>query len=137
MLTYVVALALAASSGLVVRSPASAAPCDNPYTSGFASHPHINAPSPVERGERARIVVRVATDGNVEPTGRVVLTVVRSSGGFSWKQAKKYQGGKLRFRTPALKRAGKYVVAARFDADPAPCVHDSDARESFRVTRPD
>ena len=67
------------SAGMVAfaASPASA---DCPYTGCIPTSTQIDAPDEVERGDSARICVRVRTDGNGQPKGQVTLTVRRAKG---------------------------------------------------------
>ena len=128
----VAAVMMAAGLVTFAMSPANAA-C--PYSGCVPTYTHINAPSPVEKGSRNRICVRVTTDGNGTPKGQVSINVVRSNGGFRFVDSKEYTGDRECFRTPVLEKIGKYVVEAKFDRKPGSRWQDSDNRESFRVVR--
>ena len=127
-------VALVAPTAPVIAGPASAADCPA-YSGCPLTYTLIKAPATVERGERARIKVKVGSDGNFAPQGRVTLVVVRAMGGFKWEDNKKYRGKPVAFRTPTLTKRGKYVVKARFDAKPGSIAKDSDNRARFRVVR--
>ena len=130
----VLVAAVMLAGGLVAfaMSPASAA-C--PYTGCAATYTTIIAPDRVERGSRARICVRVTTDGNATPKGRVTLAVIRSRGGFRYTDNKAYDAPRTCFRTPRLRKLGRYVISAKFDRKPGSGFRDSDNRDVFRVVR--
>lgn len=121
-------------SGLVAFSSTSAtAAC--PYTGCVKTFTKIDAPKKVKRFDSARIGVKVTTNGNGVPVGRVTLVVERSKGGFKFVDTKKYDGGKVFFRTPDLNRLGKYDVTAKFDGKAGSAYKDSADRDKFKVVR--
>ena len=136
MLTQLPALALLVLVAPTAPVGAAASPSGcSPYSGCPLTHTYISAPNQVERGERTKIRVRIRTDGNFAPKGRVSVAVVRAKGGWTWEDSRKYRGKRAVFRTPALEKRGSYVVKARFDAKPGTIAKDSDNRTEFRVVR--
>ena len=130
----VVIAAVMLAGGLVTfaMSPASAA-C--PYSGCVPTYTFIDNPNKVKRGQKAKICVRVGSDGNGRPVGSVSIRVVRSTGGFRYLDNKKYNDWKECFTTPKLKKRGKYVIRARFDRNPNSRWQDSGTVSNFRVVR--
>lgn len=120
------------AGGLVAfaASPASAA-C--PYGGCIATSTFIDAPEEVEKGDTAKICVRVGTDGNGTAKGTVTVTVVRGKGDFKFTDSKKYNDRRECFTTPKLTMKGNYVIKARFDKKPGSRWKDSDNRDEFQV----
>lgn len=126
------AVLMTAGLATFAMSPASAA-C--PYSGCIDTATRINAPEEVERGDRARICLRITSEGNARPRGTVVLTVVRSKGEFKFTDAKVYNEDRECFRTPRLTKRGNYVIKARFERKPGSRWQDSDNADEFRVVR--
>ena len=139
MKKFVVGLiaALMMAAGLVAVSGASAnaKACGTYGSDCFRTYSHVYAPDKVVRHHRATICVKVTTQGNGTPKGRVTVKVVRANGGFKWVDTKPYNGGKVCFTTPKLHKLGGYVIAETFDRKPGSRWKDSDNRAGFTVVR--
>ena len=100
--------ALLVTVGLVGVSQVSAnATC--PYTGCVTTHTRVWVPNaPVKKGHKAKVCVKVTTDGNGAPKGRVTATVQRGSDGRMWSRTKQYPGHKVCFHTYPLKHKGTY-----------------------------
>lgn len=121
-------------AGLMGVSPAPAqAAC--PYTGCVDTFTKISAPDTVERGDKARICVRVTSGGQGRPKGRVTVAVRRSMGGFHFTDSKRYDDTRECFTTGPLNRRGKYVINMRFDRRAGSGFKDSDNTADFRVVR--
>lgn len=119
---------LAATSGSTATAVA-------PYPHSVPTATKVSAPDRIERGERLRFGVNVVTQGNADPKGRVLVVVKKLNSDIKWKDTAFFKGLKLRFVSPELKRRGKYIVKARFDAKAGSVWKDSDQIAAFRVTR--
>lgn len=123
------------AAGLVTLSAATAsAAC--PYTGCVQTSTRISAPNRVVKNRKARICARVGTAGNGRPRGRVSVSLVRAGGGYRWSNDRA-TGGRYRvcFSTPRLRKLGRYVVRARYDARADSAYRDSRDRDSLRVVR--
>ena len=120
-------------AGLVAFSGGNATAA--PYAGTVKTFTRIDAPNKVKRTHSARIGVRVTSDGNREPKGRVTITVTRSRSGYHFKDSVAYRGDKVYFRTTKLRKLGKYVVRVKFDRKPGSVFTDSDNTDSFKVVR--
>ena len=126
--------AIMMTAGLVAFTEGTAtAAC--PYTGCITTYTSVDAPAQVKRHNRARIGVRVFTDGNGEPKGSVTIRVKRTTGGYSYINSKRYTGDKVWFTTTRLHKLGKYVVTARFDRKAGSAFKDSNNVATFRVVR--
>ena len=105
-----------------------------PYPGTVDTNTSVSAPASVDRGDSARITVRVSSAGDARPKGTVTVTVKRKKGGYTFSDTKSYRGGKIAFRTGALNKRGAYVVRAKFDAKPQSVFKDSSDSTSFRVS---
>ena len=122
------------AAGLVGGSTGSAVAAE-PYPGSVKTFTQVSAPDELDRGDRARICVKVTSNGNGRPEGKVTIRVIRSKGGFKFVDLEKYDGGKVCFRTPKLKMRGNYIVKAIFDRKAGSVWKDSDNRTEFRVVR--
>jgi hypothetical protein len=93
----------------------------------------VNAP--IHRGDQAKICIRVRTAGNGQPRGHVKVAVVRNNGGFRWFNARRYDGGRSCFVTPALHKRGKYIVRGGYEAAARSAFDDSDNITAMFVRR--
>jgi len=123
---FMVAAALVAFSG--------SANAASPYGNTIPTYTHINAPGKVKVHHKARICVRVTSDGNGTPHGHITVRAVKRNGADRYISTKYYRGGTKCFVTTPLKR-GKYSVKASFDRKAHSRFQDSDQRTSLRVTR--
>jgi len=130
--TLIAAVMMAAGLVAFGTGPANAA-C--PYSGCVPTKTAIEAPGKVVSGSRAKICVRVSTDGNGQPKGTVSVKVARNNGGFSFSDAKKYDSSKACFTTPKLKKKGKYSIAAHFVKKPGSRWKNSSDSDNFRVVR--
>lgn len=137
MKKFVVGLiaALMVAAGLVAVSGASASAKACPYGGCLPTYTFIDAPAKVARHHKATICVRVGSQGNGHPKGKVTVKVVRSNGGFKFVDTKRYSGGRECFTTPKLHKRGDYNVNAIFDRKPGSRWQDSDQHAEFRVVR--
>ena len=132
LLGLLVALVLATAPLLAVPTPASAG-C--PYTSCPVTHVKVTGPPSVKRATRPALVVRVSLSGNATPVGKVVITVRRVGGGYSWKRTIAYTGGSRKVLPPRVRKVGTYKVTARFTPKPNSIFRPSTGSRSFRVVR--
>lgn len=112
-------------------SPATAA-C--PYTGCIPTNTVIKGAGDVVQRRPAKFCVRVGTDGNAEPRGKVTVTVERGKGGFEWSDSKRYNDSKECFTTPPLEKRGNYIIKAHFDARPDSNWENSRDRAEFQVS---
>lgn len=123
------------AAGLVGVTEASASAKACPYGGCLPTYTFITAPDKVVRHHRAHICVRVGSQGNGRPVGKVTLRVTRSNGGYKFLHTKRYPHHEVCFRTTKLHKKGDYVIKAVFDRKPGSRWKDSDNRESMRVVR--
>lgn len=134
VVSLVAALLVAAGAVVVSGATASARACQF-YGGCPHTYSQVDVPKKVLRHHRATICVKVTTQGNGKPKGRVTVKVVRASGGFSWVDTKGYDGGRVCFTTPKLHKRGGYSIAETFDRKPGTRWRDSDTHAEFKVVR--
>ena len=91
--------------GLVGVSESAHAVC--PYTGCVKTRTHVSVPNaPVRKGHKATVCVRVSTNGNGTPRGRVTATV--KGPGLHWSRTRQYTGGTICFTTRKITKRGHY-----------------------------
>ena len=125
--------AVVMTAGLVAFSGGTATAA--PYTGTVETSTRIDAPNTVQRNRRATIGVRVTSDANRAPQGRVTITVTRAQGGYRFIDNKAYTGSRINFTTTKLRKLGKYIVRVKFDRKPGSVFQDSDNTDAFKVVR--
>lgn len=121
-------------AGLVgVSSTSANATC--PYTGCVKTKTKVTVPNaPVKKGHKAKVCVRVTTNGNGTPKGRVTATVVKKSdGALMWSRTKQYKGGKLCFTTPKLMKKGEYSARGVFAPYSSSVFGSSRGSTTFKV----
>ena len=117
LIALIAALALT-TIGLVTASTGTAQAKDCPYTGCFDTTTALSGQKNYSPRERPKVRVRVTTNGNAQPRGRIVFRVKKVGGGY-WKQKSIFYGGGLERAT--LKRLdgpGKYRIIAIYKAGP-------------------
>ncbi len=127
--------ALMVAAGFVAFSGTAANAKACPYGGCLPTYTFIDAPNKVVKNHRARICVRVGSQGNGAPKGKVTIRVVRSTGGYRFIDTKSYEGGNKCFTTTKLRKLGDYSVKAIFDRKPGSRWQDSDNFDEFQVVR--
>ena len=125
--------AVVMTAGLVAFSGGTATAA--PYTGTVATSTRIDAPNTVKVNRRATIGVKVTSDGNAEPKGRVTISVTRALGGYRVTDNRAYTGSRINFTTTKLRKLGKYIVRVKFDRKPGSVFMDSDNTDAFKVVR--
>lgn len=115
-------------AGLLTAAPASAGCADCARTTATVSGPHR-----VPVGQRATFRVRISSRGEGRPVGRVTFLLRRPDGRTLPARAKAYDGAPVRFRTPPLRRTGRYAVTVVFLAAPGTFWKESVGGASIRV----
>ena len=123
--------------GLVSGLTGTSATADTRYPDSVPTGVKIRVPDTVQKGDTARIGVKVEGSGNANPqNGSVTIHVVRNEGGYRYVEVKDYDGGWVYFRTTELNKVGKYAVHARYDRPGANSPwQDSNASDHFKVVR--
>lgn len=126
-------VALLTTAGLVATSTGAAqAAC--PYTSCVVTKTNLTVPATVKAGRKASISVKVTAQGNLQPVGKVVVTI--KGKGFKQTLSKAVSGERtFSFVTRSLKKPGKYTVSAAYAPKPGSVFKASSAIKSFRVVR--
>lgn len=108
---FVLLVPVLVSAGLVAISPGVSA---EPYPGTVETTPKSGGPDRVKKGKRPKTHVNVKTSGNAKPEGRLRVTYTRKAGGFKRTKTMPYEGGRVVFRGPKLKKPGKYFIKVTF-----------------------
>ena len=125
--------AVVMTAGLVAFSGGTATAA--PYTGTVPTSTRIDAPNTVKINRRATVGVKVTSNGNAEPKGRVTISVTRALGGYRFTDNRAYTGSRINFTTTKLRKLGKYIVRVKFDRKPGSVFMDSDNTDTFKVVR--
>lgn len=126
---------LLAALGLVGVSGSAAQAKDCPYTGCFDTRTQIFGKSVWPPGSRPRMKVKVTTNGNAVPRGRIVMRVKKNDGSY-WRQSSARYFGEPRFvRFPRVDGPGRYTLTAIFKAGDDRPFRSSRDSKSIRVER--
>ena len=99
--------------GLVSGLSGTSAVAGTRYPDSVPTGVKIRVPDTVQKGDTARIGVKVEGSGNANPqNGSVTIRVVRNEGGYRYVEVKDYDGGWVYFRTDRAQQ-GRQVLRAR------------------------
>ena len=117
-----------------VSAESASAAC--PYTGCVPTTTRVEVTNaPLSRGDKAKICVSVSTTGSGAAVGRVNVSVKRTKGGFRYLDSKTYNDERECFTTQKIKKLGKYVVRANFEAKSGSAFGDSDQYTAFKVRK--
>jgi hypothetical protein len=91
---------------------ATAASGCSPYAGQIATHTGIKGHKRAHTGQRAKLKFHVSGHGTVKPMG--VLKLKIRGKGVRYKHNFNYTGGLVKFKTPVLRKVGKYKVKVKF-----------------------
>jgi hypothetical protein len=121
-----------ATFGLATVSSATAVA--DPYPGTVATTTTVKHRTSQPKMQRFKMRIKVTAAG-ASPNGTVTCQVNRKRGGFTYSRSKGYHGRAVKFRTPRLKKAGRYSFTCSYVPPPNSVFQGSSKKGSTKVLR--